>query len=433
VDHRAASGTLLNGTTCIAVRSPAVAIKLPYLRLPRAIAGCEARRFFFQRISMTSTAASASPSLPGLDLLRAIAIVWVMLFHSFLVGGLGDNFAWLSRYGWMGVDIFFVLSGFLIGVQLLRQLQRNEPLRLGTFYARRAWRILPAFAVVLTVYACFPAWREEPGLQSWWQFATFTMNLLVDYTHNQAFSHAWSLCVEEHFYLVFPLLAWWLSRNRSSANFIAVCVLLVVAGVALRSAVWLHDAQLDSSRNWFIEDIYYPTWMRLDGLLIGVMLATLRVYRPHVWSYWQRHANSLLLAGCAVIACAFWLFRERTGLLGNSIGWPVLSLGFGLLVFSAADHHSVIGGRRIPAAGWIATISYSLYLSHKLAMHAVQGWLATFPSLPAGVIFFFYAAVIVLVGATLHYAVERPCLRWRDRAGVGNRWDRPPLISASEA
>src|SRR5687767_8671146 len=107
--------------------------------------------------------------LPGLDLLRAIAVVWVMLFHSFIVGGLGPDFEWLSRFGWAGVDIFFVLSGFLIGTQVLRQLQQGGGFSLAGFYARRAWRILPAFAVVLALYAFFPALREAPGLQPWWQ------------------------------------------------------------------------------------------------------------------------------------------------------------------------------------------------------------------------------------------------------------------------
>ncbi len=131
--------------------------------------------------------------LPGLDLLRAIAIIWVMLFHSFIVDGLGPHFSWLSRYGWAGVDIFFVLSGFLIGSQVLRPLQRGEPFSFGAFYARRAWRILPVFAVVLALYVCFPALREAPGLQPWWQFATFTLNLLIEPVRNTAFSHAWSL------------------------------------------------------------------------------------------------------------------------------------------------------------------------------------------------------------------------------------------------
>lgn len=76
--------------------------------------------------------------LPGLDLLRAIAVVWVMLFHSFLVGGLGPDWAEVQRYGWMGVDIFFVLSGFLIGRQVLEPLAHGEPLRFADFYARAA-------------------------------------------------------------------------------------------------------------------------------------------------------------------------------------------------------------------------------------------------------------------------------------------------------
>jgi peptidoglycan/LPS O-acetylase OafA/YrhL len=90
--------------------------------------------------------------LPGLDLLRAIAIIWVMLFHSWVVGGLGDGFAWLSGYGWMGVDLFFVLSGYLIGSQLLKPLSRGEPLSFSGFYLRRAFRVLPAFLVVLALY-----------------------------------------------------------------------------------------------------------------------------------------------------------------------------------------------------------------------------------------------------------------------------------------
>ena len=353
--------------------------------------------------------------LPGLDLLRAIAIVWVMLFHSYIVGGLGPDFAWLSRYGWAGVDIFFVLSGFLIGTQVLRPLQRGERLAFGGFYARRAWRILPAFAVVLALYVFFPALREAPGLQPWWQFATFTLNLLIDYTHNQAFSHAWSLCVEEHFYLVFPLLAWWLTRRPSTWKCMGVCAGMVVLGIVLRSAVWLHDAAIDPPRNWFIEDIYYPTWMRLDGLLAGVMLAALRVFREQAWARWQARSNAVLLGGLAVSCLAFWLFRERTGLLANALGWPLLSFGFGLLVFAGADRHSLIGRWRVPGAGWLAGVSYSLYLSHKIAFHLVQ---VTFGAALQGqraLTFATYALAVLLLGAVLHYLVERPFLRLRER------------------
>lgn len=357
--------------------------------------------------------------LPGLDLLRAIAIVWVMLFHSYIVGGLGPDFAWLSRYGWAGVDIFFVLSGFLIGSQVLRPLQRGERLSFRGFYARRAWRILPAFAVVLALYVLFPVLREVPGLQPWWQFATFTLNLLIDYTHNQAFSHAWSLCVEEHFYLVFPLLAWWLTRWPSRWKCLGVCAGVVVLGIVLRSAVWLHDAAIDPPRNWFIEDIYYPTWMRLDGLLAGVLLAALRIFRPQAWTRWQARSNAVLLGGLAMSCLAFWLFRERTGLLANALGWPLLSFGFGLLVFAGADRHSLIGRWRVPGAGWLAAVSYSLYLSHKIAFHLVQ---VTFGAALQGqrsLAFATYALAVLLLGAALHYLVERPFLRLRERGKAG--------------
>ena len=353
--------------------------------------------------------------LPGLDLLRALAIVWVMLFHSFLVGGLGPDVAWLSRYGWMGVDIFFVLSGFLIGCQVLTPLARGDDFSFGAFYSRRAYRILPAFVVVLAVYLAFPALREAPGMAPWWQFATFSVNLLVDYGTQQAFSHAWSLCVEEHFYLLFPALAWWLTRRPSAAKFVSLCVLLVLAGIALRGSVWLHHSALDTPRNWFVEDIYYPTWNRLDGLLAGAVLATVAAFRPARWARMLAHGNWFALLGLVGMALALWLFRERAGLLGNTIGWPVLSAAIACLVVAGAGRASWLGRFSLPGAGWIATTSYSLYLSHKLVFVAVERGLGEWLQGRGLLAFAVYATATALGGAALHYAVERPFLRLRER------------------
>jgi peptidoglycan/LPS O-acetylase OafA/YrhL len=368
----------------------------------------------------TFTPAGEATRLPGLDLLRAIAVVWVMLFHSYVVGGLGEDYAWLSRYGWMGVDLFFVLSGYLIGSQVLAPLARGERLSFGGFYLRRAFRILPAFLAVLAVYIWVPGFREAPGLEPAWKFLSFTLNVLIDYGDNKAFSHAWSLCVEEHFYLLFPLLAWWLTRRPSKAAFVAICIGVVLAGVALRAGVWLHDASVEGSvdtarRNWFVEDIYYPTWNRLDGLLAGVVLATLKTFRPHAWQRAQAHANAALLLGLGVVALAFWLFRVRTGLLGNAIGWPVLSAGLALLVFAGASRGGWIGRWAIPGAGWLAATSYSLYLVHKAMFHVVD---EAFGEGLAGrgiVAFAAYGLAAVAAAALLHYGVERPFLRLRDR------------------
>lgn len=364
--------------------------------------------------------------LPGLDLLRAIAIVWVMVFHSYIIDGWG-HFGGVEEFGWMGVDLFFVLSGYLIGSQLLQPLSRGEPLRIRDFYLRRAFRVLPVFLVVLTLYFVWPHFREAPGIQPLWQFLSFSVNLLIDSVHNRAFSHVWSLCAEEHFYLLFPWLAWWLMRRPSAAKFIGACVFVVAAGMAVRGYVWLHELApvrgLDDGRfnMRFIEDIYYPTWTRLDGLLAGVMLATIKAYQPLLWERMQVRANGLTLLGLAMVGSAIWLFRNRADLLPTVIGYPLLSFGLALLVLAAAGTQGRLGKLRVPGAGWVALISYSLYLSHKAVFHLVES--AMPPQLEGHSLlaFIVYALSTLLVGALLYYSVERPFLRLRDRLRASGR------------
>jgi len=353
--------------------------------------------------------------LPGLDLLRAIAVLWTMQFHGFIVGGLGADWKWLERYGWMGVDLFFVLSGYLIGGQLLRPLANGARPSLCDFYLKRAFRILPAFWAVLAIYLLWPGFREAPGMEPWWKFALFIVNLDIDYAANAAFSHAWSLCVEEHFYLLFPALALLLARKPSPAKFWTVCLAVLLGGIALRSGIWLHNDAVQPQRAWFVEDLYYPTWNRLDGLLLGVMLATWEAYRPASWARAARHANLFALAGVAVLALAFWLFRDRVGLLGNGIGWPVLSLGLALLVFAGAQPHGALGARAVPGVAWVAAISYSLYLVHKPVYGVVQAHWGDVLEGRGIVAWLAYGAASVAAAALLHYAVERPFLRWRER------------------
>ncbi len=368
--------------------------------------------------------------MPGLDLLRAVAVVWTMLFHSFLVGGLGEDWSWLSRYGWMGVDLFFVLSGFLIGAQVLKPLANGGRFSFRDFYMRRAFRILPAFFAVLALYLLWPDFREAPGMEPWWKFAGFFMNVSIDYTNHAAFSHAWSLCVEEHFYLLFPLLALALLRRPSVRVFVAVCVFTIAMGIALRTGTWLHFDALGSHRNWFVENIYYPTWNRLDGLLAGVILAVWKTYRPQSWARAATRANRVVLMGLVTIALSFWLFRERTGLLGNSVGWPVLSLGLALLVFACAQSHSWIGRRAVPGAGWLAAVSFSLYLVHKPIYGLVQAHFGDALEGRGYLAFAAYGIASLLGAAVLHYSVERPGLRLRD--GLMRRYASPRTAQSAE-
>ncbi|PXV52319.1 Peptidoglycan/LPS O-acetylase OafA/YrhL, contains acyltransferase and SGNH-hydrolase domains [Dyella jiangningensis] len=358
--------------------------------------------------------------LPGLDLLRATAIVWVMIFHSFVVDGWG-HFGGIEKNGWMGVDLFFVLSGFLIGSQVLRPLAEGRGFAFGDFYLRRAFRILPAYLVVVAAYFIWPSIREVNLIQPLWQFLTFTLNLLIEAKYHLAFSHAWSLCVEEHFYLLFPLLAWWLARRPSMRRFAAVCAVVVLGGMLVRGGVWLWGMQplkaidQNSYNKMFLEGVYYPTWSRLDGLLMGVMLAAARVYRPILWSRWGRHANGFLLAGVAVVGGSIWLFRDRTGLVPTVLGYPLLSFGMGLLVFAGAQASGVLARWRVPGAGWLATVSYSMYLSHKAVFHMTESVAGAWLDGHGVLTFAGYALAVLGVGAVLYYGVERPFLALRER------------------
>jgi peptidoglycan/LPS O-acetylase OafA/YrhL len=189
---------------------------------------------------------------------------------------------------------------------------------------------------------------------------------------------------------------------------------VVLVGIALRAGIWWHDSAANPPRNWYVEDLYYPTWCRLDGLLAGVLLAVVATFRAQVWGKWLARGNTFLLAGLAGMALALWLFRDRVGLVGNTIGWPVLSAAIACLVVAANSTRSIIGRWRVPGAGWIAAISYSLYLSHKLVFHAVQQYLSE-PLQEHGVLTFAcYGAATLLGGAALYYLVERPFLTLRE-------------------
>jgi peptidoglycan/LPS O-acetylase OafA/YrhL len=365
--------------------------------------------------------APVSPRIQGLDLLRSIAILGVMLFHT---RGTGLPFDAVGRFGWMGVDLFFVLSGYLIGSQLLRPWSRGERPSMGGFYLRRAFRILPAYLVVLALYFLVPEFRNQPGISPLWQFLTFTVNLKINYFTNHAFSHAWSLCVEEHFYLVLPLLTLWMMRKPSLRKTLWVAGAIVIFGMIIRAWTWqyLHaryGADFDTFVTLYVEKIYYPTYTRLDGLLMGVLLATMRWFRPGWWSVCMRRANMLLAAGLAISAVGVWLFTERFSFLATVIGFPIVSLGFALLVLSAASHRSWIGRFRVWGAETTALLSYSLYLSHKGVIHLDGMYLARFVDPGGAQAVVVYAVTTFAFAALLYRLVERPFLKLRERVQPG--------------
>jgi peptidoglycan/LPS O-acetylase OafA/YrhL len=363
-------------------------------------------------------AGDAGRRYPGLDLLRATAILWVMLFHA-MTEGLGRPLRPVGDLGWMGVDLFFVLSGYLIGSQLLKSYARGETPSAGAGYVRRAFRILPAYWVVLACYFLFPAAREARGIQPAWQFLTFTENLLVDYEHNRAFSHAWSLCVEEHFYLFVPVLIWLLMRRSSWKTTAAVCAAIFLGGMALRAWIWRHGLDggaILAAQPWrFVELIYYPTYVRLDGLMAGMIVATVQWFRPEWWRRAMDRPYWLLGAGAAGMAAVIGLTGRRTGFGGCVFAFPLLAASMALIVAAAVSPKSLLDRIRVPGAGAIATITFSLYLSHKMTWQVIRTRLPDLVADGGWRTFVVYATAALGVGAALYFLVERPFLRLRDR------------------
>jgi peptidoglycan/LPS O-acetylase OafA/YrhL len=369
-----------------------------------------------------ATTPTAPTRLPGLDLLRAVAIGGVMAFHASSFGLISRDH-WIAKFGWMGVDLFFVLSGFLIAGQLLRPWALGLQPNYSRFFARRLLRTLPAYLAVVALYFLFPVLREHPVIQPLWQFLTFTENFANVPDPPKAFSHAWSLCVEEQFYLVFPAIVAILAVRPHTRIVVAVFIVVLSIGMVSRGYFWLADVAqppFDTAAfphfGRYMTLIYYPTWARLDGLLAGVGAAALQTFHPAWWRALTARANTLGIAGVAGVVLSAIFFQDMFArFLPAVFGFPLLASSMALLVIAGSDNRSFIGRYSIPGAGALAAGAYSLYLSHKMVFHAVQSftpwWPQPFQTISLGV-----ALLLALgVGALLYWLVERPFLKLRDR------------------
>jgi peptidoglycan/LPS O-acetylase OafA/YrhL len=352
---------------------------------------------------------------PGLDLLRALAIIVVVVHHAALFGFKLPSR--VDRFGWIGVDLFFVLSGYLIGRQLLAPLARDRRIKLGRFFTRRALRIMPAYFVVLAIYFLLPSWREYSEMaQPLWKFLLSVQNIALH--GGTAFSHAWSLAVEDQFYLALPFLLLFLYRRPRAA--IIVPCLIIIGGIGLRAFLAAQNPSVDGggvSFRGFQAWIYYPTWTRLDPFVWGVTLAAIERFRPKWWQRLMSSAIWLWLPGLALIVYALWL-GESDYLTVTACVWqfPLIALGMAMFLICAVSPRLFFRRVAIPGAAFIASIAYSAYLIQKIVIHFVEQFCTShniaLTSVPAlvGVELCVYAAATLLF-----FSVERPFLQLRKR------------------
>lgn len=356
---------------------------------------------------------------PGLDTLRALAILLVFMYHYMCFVSGTATFGWGSTLGWVGVDLFFVLSGYLIADQLFAGLGQGHALSLKAFYARRWLRTLPAFYVVLAAYWLWPTALGGNTPPPLWRFLSFTQNMQLQ--PGTAFSHAWSLCIEEQFYLLLPavlLLALRVGRRLWQAW--ALIIVLMLAAIALRSLLW----QQHASDSWrYYAHIYYASWCRFDEFLPGIGLALLKHGHPRLWSWLMARGQALLvlaLLACTGVAAAllqgYYTEGQGYGYSMTAFGYSLVALAFALLTLAALSPRSWLGRLRLPGAAALATWAYALYLSHKPIAHLVLAPLQALGLRQDSLTMLASIGAACLLGGWLLYrGVERPFMRLRQR------------------
>lgn len=365
--------------------------------------------YLHKKTNMNST---VSEKFNGLDHLRALAIFMVLIYHYRMFA----HPEWIDtygRFGWTGVDLFFVISGFLISKQLFEQIKSSAEIRLKEFYIKRFFRIIPPFALTLFLYFAFPFFREREALPPLWKFITFTQNIELDLLHFGSFSHAWSLCIEEQFYLLFPIILLLFFKYKKVVYIKYLLLFLLLFSIAARIISWQvfivpNINAADFWRIWYMK-IYYPTYTRLDGLVTGIGIAYFYEYSIWFKSFINSNGNILLISGLIVVGFSFWICNDQTSQTASIIGFTIVSAGFGLILMSAVSKSSFLYHSKSVWTNRLAVLSYSIYLTHKGVIHLTQLLMDKLNIEKEGSISLLFCIInCIIISLIIKYLIENP-------------------------
>ncbi|MFL6080051.1 MAG: acyltransferase family protein [Ornithinibacter sp.] len=381
--------------------------------------------------------------MPGLDGIRAVAVLAVLVFHA--------NPTWLPG-GFLGVDVFFTLSGFLITSLLLSELQARGSLRFGRFYQRRAKRLLPALILVLVATSALAVTVAQDAaarvredvvasalyVTNWWYVAHGTP-YFESTGRPPLLQHLWSLAVEEQFYLVWPLLLYGLWRIGRVEAVRAGAIAGVLASTALMAWIAIRDGipfVTDSGRVYFGTDTHAMT------LLVGAVLATYWTQDGAIAALTTRGRRLVSGLGLASLAALVAAFR-----FADPLSWGLYRSGFlivaviiaGVVAAAAVNGTAFARALSMQPLRWLGQRSYGIYLWHWPIFMVLRpgidldarGW-------PVEVARF----GLTFLAAQLSYRyVEMPVRRgavgrlwagWRESARLG-RPTRAPRVAAATA
>lgn len=357
----------------------------------------------------------------ALDGLRGVAILMVVFGHFHSIISADPDFyevtPWvfantvLSR-GFLGVDLFFVLSGFLITSLLLRMSIQSPTYSLRQFYIRRVLRLFPALFALLMVSFIVAYLEKFPMSDQWattWPALIFLSNWSLQWNLNHFQSdlgHLWSLAVEEQFYLFWPsvvLLVRWSRNPRWLAFFIVIFMI---------SWVLFHRSQLwDSGEPWLF--LYSQTDTRIESMLVGCFFAFVYRYANFsvsVVEWWG------FIAFLILVPLAFQFADERQPFLYKG-GFTLIAFGFGLIILACVSSDSVATKiLRLPVLQWFGKVSYGLYLWHALIFRMAER------HMNYGSVTFRIVAATVLSILIAHLSwryIEQPFLQLKSRRFQG--------------
>jgi peptidoglycan/LPS O-acetylase OafA/YrhL len=298
--------------------------------------------------------------IPALDALRAIAVLLVLCTHwanpeFSQAGGHVSEVEWLTRlpmfyYGWAGVDLFFVLSGFLIGAQLWREIEQRGTVDYSTFFLRRSYRIWPLYFAML-IYYSVASDRIHPRLVDWFFLSNYWPG---------GVARGWSLSTEEQFYLAAPLLLIALGRRVAFRYWLWVLFGIECAVLTVRASTIRHLPFAATGTDFIL---IYPIHTHLEGLLAGLLLAWAGVRWPTLYRIRTEKTPvwSVFAGAIATVAIAGVLHSVQAKLFA----WLVWALVFGAATIVALiDQSWLTNWMRWRVWFPLSRLTYGIYLNH---------------------------------------------------------------------
>jgi peptidoglycan/LPS O-acetylase OafA/YrhL len=342
--------------------------------------------------------------LPGLDGVRGVSVLLVLLYHGKVLP---------SGYGFIAVNTFFVLSGFLITCLLILEYDKSNDISLRRFYLRRALRLLPALVAMLLVFVIL-AFLTEPwakATQEVYQalYALFYSTNLAEIFHiypagSQCFLHTWSLSIEEQFYFAWPLILLLLLRKNSRHSLLSWISLGVFLSVCLRVLLFMGtDVKYDPTHVVLGPDTRADSL--LSGCFVGVLISSSLLPRPNWFANVLKTLAIMSVVGLAIMGI-FWEVAPWV----ICVGWLLDSIFAAILIA-----HLVSSSRGLlhrifenPILVYVGRISYGLYIWHFPILLSMQRYHLPWRCL-------MYLPPVFLVVLASYYLIERPCLRLKTR------------------